>query len=174
MVLTAVHIALLFTEIVMRGAVPDSCLYNTNSQRRHGDVSDNSNFRDITLEFDKRWTVSSTTFVLSRYGDLLASPDLQFGFKAKSSTNLRSMVMKESLAYHVNHQSSILLSFFACFKGMDRVRYCKLFKLFVGRQVPAPIVRYMLNFYTGNLVRVQWCDSTCYVYLAEIRLLFTG
>ena len=42
-------------------------------------------------------------------------------------------------------------------KAFDRVQYCKLFKLLISRQVPACIVRVLINFYTSNYVRVSWC-----------------
>jgi len=77
---------------------------------KHEHVSDSSNSRGITLSsiygkpFDK--------IVLFRYGERLLSSGLQFGFKAKGSTNLCSMVLKESIAYYVNYQSFCLLYVF--------------------------------------------------------------
>ena len=71
--------------------------------------SDSSNFRGIALS-----SVYGKIFdniVLSRYSERLASSELQFGFKAKSSTNLCSMVMKESIAYYVNNNSSVFCTF---------------------------------------------------------------
>ena len=39
------------------------------------------------------------------------SSELQFGFKAHSSTNMFSMVLKESIAYYNTHQSSVFCTF---------------------------------------------------------------
>jgi len=50
-----------------------------------------------------------------------------------------------------------LYTFLDASKAFDRVRYCKLFRLLVSRQVPALIVRVLINCYVGNFVRVQWC-----------------
>jgi len=69
--------------------------------------SDSPQFRGISLS-----SVHGKIFdniVLSRYSKDLASSELQFGFKAKSSTNLCSMIVKESIAYYLHNSSS------ACF-----------------------------------------------------------
>jgi hypothetical protein len=46
------------------------------------------------------------------------------------------------------------------------MRYSKMFKLLISRQVPAPIVRIMIHFYTRNYVRVQWCGIVSGYFLA--------
>ena len=107
------HLALLFPAIVVHGTVPDSFLYSTIvpiPKGKHGNMSDSSNFRGITLSsiYGKLFD----NIVLYRYSDSLLSSELQFGFKAKSSTSLCSMVLKESLAYYVNHQSSVFFVHF--------------------------------------------------------------
>jgi hypothetical protein len=113
------HIALLFTAIVIHGTVPDSFLYSTVvpiPKGRNVNVSDSSNFRGIALSsiYGKLFD----NIVLSRYGDRLFSSELQFGFKARSSTSLCSMVLKESLAYYASHQSTVFCTFFGRIKGI--------------------------------------------------------
>jgi hypothetical protein len=152
------HLALLFTSIVIHGKVPDSFLLSTIVPIPKGNgvnKSDSSNFRGIALS--SIYGKIFDNIVLSRYGKILASSELQFGFKARSSTNLCSMIMKESIAYYVNNNSSVFCTFLDASKAFDRVHYCKLFKLLIGRQVPACIVRVLINFYTNNYVRVSWC-----------------
>jgi len=161
------HIALLFAAMAFHGTVPDNLLYSTIipiPKGNKGNVTDSNNFRGIMLSsiFVKLFD----NIVLYRYGDFLSSSELQFGFKAKSSTNLCSMVLKESLAYYVNNQSSVFCTFLDASKAFDRMRYCKLFKLLISRQVPAPIVRILINFYSGNYVRVQWCGIMSEYFLA--------
>ena len=147
--------------------MPDSFLYSTIvpiPKGKHGNTSDSSNFRGITLSsiYGKLFD----NIVLYRFSDSLLLSELQFGFKAKSSTSLCSMVLKESLAYYVNHQSSVFCTFLDASKAFDRLQYCKLFKLLVSRQVPAPIIRVLINFYTGNYVRVAWCGIVSDYFLA--------
>jgi len=110
--------ALLFTAIVVHKIVPDSFLYGSIvpiPKVKHGHMSDSSNFRGITLSsiYGKLFD----NIVLFRYGERLLRSELQFGFKAKSSTNLCSMVFKEFMVYYVNHQSC-LLYVFRCLKGV--------------------------------------------------------
>lgn len=161
------HIAFLFTAIAIHGTVPDSFLYSTVvpiPKGRNVNVSDSSNFRGIALSsiYGKLFD----NIVLYRYGDRLFSSELQFGFKARSSTSLCSMVLKESLAYYINHQSTVFCTFLDASKAFDRLRYCKLFKMLISRQLPASVIRVLLNFYTGNFVRVQWCGVTTDYFLA--------
>jgi len=91
--------------------------------------SDSSQFRGIALS-----SVYGKIFdniVLSRYSKILAPSELQFGFKAKSSTNLCSMIVKESIAYYLHNSSSVLCTFLDASKAFDRVHYCKLFELHI-------------------------------------------
>jgi len=60
------------------------------------------------------------------------------------------------LCIGLHHQSSDVCTLDAS-KAFDRVRYCKLVRLLVSRQVPGLIVRVLINFYVGNFVRVEWC-----------------
>jgi len=50
--------------------------------------------------------------------------------------------------------------------AFDRLKYCKLFKLLVSRLVPPPIIRVLINFYTGNFVRFARCSIVCDYFLA--------
>ena len=54
---------------------------------------------------------------------------LQFGFKARSSTSQCTFVLKESLAYYINNNSTVYCAFLDATKAFDRVNYCKLFRL---------------------------------------------
>jgi len=67
---------------------------------------------------------------------------------------------------YVHQQFSFFCTFLDASKACDRVRYCKLFRLPVIRQVPALIVRLLINFYVGNFVRVQWCGIVSDYFLA--------
>jgi len=76
------------------------------------------------------------------------------------------MIVKESIAYYLHNSSSVLCTFLNALKAFDRVHYCKLFKLLISRQVPACIVRVLINFYTSNYVRVSWCGILSEYFLA--------
>ena len=76
---------------------------------RNANMSDSVNFCGIALSpvygkiFDN--------IVLNRFSGKLMSFELQFGFKAHSSTNMYSVVLKESIAYYNTHQSSVFCTF---------------------------------------------------------------
>jgi hypothetical protein len=122
------HIALLFSTIVVHGDIPDSFLRSSIvpiPKGKCGTASVSANFRGITLR--SIFVKIFDNIVLSRYSDRLFSSELQFGFKAKSSTNLCTMVLKESISYYTHHQSTVFCTFLDASKAFDRVRYCKLF-----------------------------------------------
>jgi Reverse transcriptase (RNA-dependent DNA polymerase) len=84
------------------------------------------------------------------------SSDLQFGFKAHRSTNMCTMILKETMAYYSSNNSSVFCSCLDATKAFDRVNYCKLFKLLIKRQLPAHVIRLLINMYSNNLVRIAW------------------
>ena len=105
--------------MALHGTAPDNLLCSTIvpiPKGAKGNVTDSNNFRGIMLSsiFVKLFD----NIVLFRYGDRLSSSELQFGFKAKSLTNLCSMVLKESIAYYIDNQSSVLLYFFGRVKSV--------------------------------------------------------
>ena len=99
-----------------------------------------------------------TLIVLFQFGDELQTTQLQFGFKAKSSTNLGlcTFALKEALSYYATNQSNVFCTFLDATKAFDRINYCKLFGLLLKRDLPACILRVFICFYTNNFVRVPW------------------
>ena len=56
--------------------------------------------------------------MLSRFCDHLHSSELQFGFKAHRSTDMCTMVLKETTAYYINNGSPVLLQLLRCILGL--------------------------------------------------------
>jgi hypothetical protein len=117
-------------------------------------ITDSNNYRGISLSsiFGKLFDL----IVLTRYSDCLETCDLQFGFKSKRSTSMCSMVMKETISYYMNSNSTVHCVFLDASKAFDCVEYCKLFKLLTDRGLPSHVIRVLLNMYTGQQVRVLW------------------
>ena len=88
--------------------------------------------------------------ILERFRGKSYTSELQFGFKARSSTNMCTLVLKETISYYIANQSSVYCTFLDASKAFDRVHYCKLFWLLIKRGLPACIVRILINLYTGN------------------------
>jgi len=58
-----------------------------------------------------------------------------------------------------NTRALFFCKFLDATKAFDRIKYCKLFKLLLQRDLPAPIIRVLVNLYKNNLVRVSWCGA---------------
>jgi len=161
------HISMMFNVIVMHGILPEVFLYSTIipiPKTRNVNLSDSPNYRGIGLSF--LYGKLFDNVVLMYYSDKLATSELQFGFKAKSSRSQCTFVLKESLAYYINNNSPVYCTFLDATKAFDRVNYSKLFKLLIRRNLPLLLVRIMLNFYISNFVRVSWCGYFSEYFLA--------
>ena len=60
-------------------------------------------------------------FVLSRYHSSLMTSDLQFGFKAKCSTDLCSMIVKVTISYYLMNNSIVCCTVLDAAKAFDRI-----------------------------------------------------
>jgi hypothetical protein len=161
----AVHIAILFTSLIVHGSVPSDFLVSTIipiPKNRHASAANSDNFRGIALS-----SVYCKLFdhvVLCKYHDKLISSDLQFGFKQNSSTSMCTMVLKETISYYVKNNTPVFCTFLDASKAFDRVNYVKLFRLLVDRGLPAGIIRILINMYLGQSIRVSWAGvvSSCF------------
>ena len=58
----------------------------------------------------------SISYIISRctnnkYYDQICTSELRFGFKRNRSTNMCTMVLKETVSYYIKNQSSVLCTF---------------------------------------------------------------
>jgi hypothetical protein len=60
--------------------------------------------------------------MLSKYYETLRTSDLQFGFKQNSSTNMCTMILKETISYYDTKGSPVLYTFLDASKAFDRVK----------------------------------------------------
>jgi len=116
--------------------------------------TDSGNYRGIALG-----SLLGKVFdllLLDRYSDRLVTSQLQFGFKARRSTNMCTMVLKETISYYITHKSSVYCTILDATKAFDRVKYTKLFRLLMGRHLPPVVLRVLLFMYTHSIARVSW------------------
>jgi hypothetical protein len=162
-----VHIALLLTSLNIHGFVPKSfakCTIRPIPKGHNQNLSESANYRGIAISslFGK----IIDHIVLHRYCHLLASNELQFGFKQGYSTQLCSMVLKETISYYTHNRSSVYCTFLDATKAFDRVNYCKLFTKLIDRHLPPFILRLLINCYVDNVMQVSWLGFTSASFVA--------
>jgi len=54
--------------------------------------------------------------------------------------------------------SPVFCTFLDVSKAFVRVNYCNLFRLLIKRDLPACIIRVLINMYIGHLIRISWAD----------------
>ena len=164
----SIHVAFLFSAIITHGSVPSDFLTSTIipiPKNRHVSASNSDNFRGIALS-----SVYGKLFdnvILCKYYDKLASSDLQFGFKPNSSTNMCTMVLKETISYYVRNNTPVFCTFLDASKAFRRVNYCKLFRLLIKRNLPPIVVRVLINMYTGHSIRISWAGMMSNYFAAQ-------
>ena len=67
-----------------------------------------------------------------------------------------SVILKESVAYYINNDSTLYCTTLDAINAFDWVEYCKLFKLLIEKNLPATVIMLLLTMYTGRLVRISW------------------
>jgi len=151
----ATHISLLFSAMMIHGVAPDdmcSSIIIPIPKWKHANATDSSNCRGIALSsiFGKVFDL----IFLDKYSDCLCTSELQFGFKAGQSTDMCSMVLKETLAYYVVDGGSAFCKFLDATKAFDGIDYCKLFRELLRRDLPAIYVRLLCS--TNTVAHLSW------------------
>ena len=152
-----IHVSMLLTALTVHGSITDDLSTSTILPIPMGkslNYSDSTNYRGIALSsilgkiFD--------AYVLNRYDSLLASSNLQFGFKAGHSTSMCTMILKETLEYYRGNNGTVYCTMLDATKAFDRVEYCKLIRLLLNKKLPAVIIRVMLHMYLSHFTMVAW------------------
>jgi hypothetical protein len=153
----AVHIAMMFSAILVHGFVPDDFLVSTVvplPKGHNANLSDSTNYRGIALS-----SIFGKIFdhvILLRCSNNLCSCDLQFGFRPKRSTDMCTMLLKETIAYYLSSNSSVYCIMLDATKAFDRVNYSKLFRELITRRLPFVYIRFLLYLYTNHVASVFW------------------
>ena len=143
--------------MLARGSVPKElilCTVIPLPKDKNINVTDSVKYRGIALSFI--YSKMLDLIILSRYGDKFGTSELQFEFKRKRSTNICTMVLKETLSYYANNDETVYCTFLDATKAFDRVDCVKRFKLLVDRMLPPVSVRLLLYMYTSHVCRVSW------------------
>ena len=87
---------------------------------------------------------------------IFQSSEQQFGFKADSSTTMCSFVLNETIEYYNSNNSTVFALMLDASKAFDRVAYIALFRKLIDRGLNPFIIRFLLNMYTQQNIRVKW------------------
>jgi len=122
-VYVSVYVSFLFTGLLTHGTLPTDMVSSTviPIPKGRNDQSDSDNYRGISLRS-----------IFGKIMDLIMTSDQQFGFKAKRSANMCTMVVKEVVNYYVNNGSAALCTMLDATKAFVRVHYGKLFDMLHG------------------------------------------
>ena len=83
---------------------------------------------------------------------------LQFGFKKKMSTSLCTGTVKNIVSHYMFCGSSVFACFLNASKAFDLVNHGILFKRLLDRDMPHPLVRFLLSWYQSQFMSVRWGD----------------
>jgi len=156
----------------VHGCVPEImflCTVIPIPKGKHANLTESVSYHGIALSsiFGKIFDL----VLLFRYSEGLMSCDLQFGFKARRSTDMCTMILKESVAYYINNGSSVYCCFLDATKAFDRVEYCKLFRMLTKRQLPSVVLRLLCNMYLNHMTLVEYngFKSAAFKVLNEVK-----
>lgn len=153
-------LATLFTAMLHHGYVPkgfrESTVFPIPKNMRKS-LSDSENYRGITLSSILGKVLDN--ILLLKYNEVFSTTDMQFGFKAKSSTTQCTFVLNETIEYYKSRGSGVYTMLLDASKAFDRVHYIKLFRLLLKKGCCPMIARFLAILYTNQEVNVSWNGS---------------
>ena len=165
-------LSLLFKSILFHGYSPHELLLSTTvsiPKDVKSSLSSADNYRGISL-----FTSIAKVFdYIELFGGSLQTTDMQFAYKAKHSTTLCTMVYLETLHHYVNIGSNVYSCLLDASKVFNRIHYGKLFTILLSKQVPAYIIRYLLDSFIRQMSRALW-DTCCSAYFSMSNGVIQG
>ncbi len=152
-----IHLSILFSAMLRHGSVPDGLRTSTlvpipKSKRKS--VNDSNNYRAIALISILGKLLDRV--LLTKCSVVFQTCDLQYGFKKHHSTTQCTMVVNEVINYYLTHDSPVYCVLLDASRAFDRVNYIKLFDILLCRNVCPIVVKFLLNMYTSQMIRVRW------------------
>ena len=161
-----------FTACLRHGFLPQcvsDCVLIPIPQRSE-DASCSKNYWPIALVSTMSKVIEH--IIILKYGNYFHSNQLQFGFKAGSSTTACTAIIKMVVSHYLNNDSTVLGCLLDASKAFDRVHHGLLFQKLLKRGLPSPIINFLLHWYCTQLMRVQWspnCLSSCFSVTNGVR-----
>ena len=131
--------------MVKHGVSPTGMLVGTMIPipKSRWNQSDSTNYRAITISSLLGKVLDN--MILEREADNLLTNELQFSFKAGSSTTMCSSMIRETISYFVDKNTTVYGLYLDATKAFDRLNYCKLFRVLLNRNINPLICRLLLN-----------------------------
>ena len=155
-----VHISFLFTAMLHHGIVPIEMISSTiipipkNSKKS---INDSKNYRGIAL--NSPLCKIFELIVLDVHSDILSTSDLQFGFKAKSSTTQCTFVVEEIINYYNNNDTPVYAMLLDASQAFDCVHYTKLFRMLLDKGLCPLVCKILAVMHIDQSVRVRWGNT---------------
>ena len=152
-----VHMSLLFTAMLHHGFSPMQFRFSKLIpivKNKRKSLNDSNNYRAIALS-----SVMGKVFdwvLLELYKNNVNTSDLQFGFKAGSSTVTCTYVFDEVTTYYNQRGSDVYAMFLDASKAFDRVNYVRLFNEMRKKGLCPLVTRFLINMYVLQSMCVSW------------------
>ena len=156
-----IHCALakLFTMMFTHGYYPYQLLLATivSIPKDNSQGYTCNNFRGIVLSscINKLFDL----IVIGKYHNHLRTSDLQFAYKKCHSTTLCTLTLKEVVQYYNSNGATVYCSLLDASKAFDRIQIDKMIQLLLEKQLPAPVIRILLDSFLGQRVRTSWQNA---------------
>ena len=155
-----VLLSLLFNAMLVHGFTPDDLLESviiSIPKDPRGAMSSSNNYRGISLCscFCKLFDL----IVINMCSDKLQTSELQFAFKKKHSTVQCTTVVKDVVANYMSRGTDVYCCLLDASKAFDKIHFGKLFSLLIKRNLPASIIRLLLDMYRRQNVKVKWNNT---------------
>ena len=115
-------------------------------------VSDN--YRSIALASSLSNVLETT--ILLHFSEFFVTSDLQFGYKKCVSTSLCTGFIKNVVNCYVQRKNQVYGCFLDASKAFDLVDHNDLFQRLLERNLPSPVVRFLVHWYQNQKMCVRW------------------
>ena len=141
----------------IHGYIPESMCIGTIIpiiKNKRMNNTDSDNFRGICLQSSLCKLID--IIILKKEEKTLSTSDLQFGFKRNLSSNAAASIVRETIDYYLNKKGTVYSLALDASKAFDRVNFCKLFEILLFREVNPLLLRFLINMYTNQKLRVRF------------------
>ena len=155
-----VQIRLLFGAMLSHGHFPhmlNKAIIISIPKDLKGDICDSANYRGIALTSCLTKLLEIVLIDKARMN--ISTSHLQFAYKAKYSTSMCTLILKETAKHFLERGSEVFCCLIDASKAFDRLRHDRLFRLLVERGVPPAVTRLLMVSYRQQDLRTRWLSA---------------